>query len=59
MALTVEEIHGLYREHGHVAYSGEPVTQLEHALQSGLLAEASGRTKRWSRRRSCTTSAIC
>ncbi|MCM3208608.1 HD domain-containing protein, partial [Paenibacillus illinoisensis] len=24
------------------AYSGEPVTQLEHALQSGLLAEASG-----------------
>ncbi|MBY4697532.1 HD domain-containing protein [Burkholderia latens] len=42
MALTVEEIHGLYREHGHVAYSGEPVTQLEHALQSGLLAEESG-----------------
>ena len=42
MALTVEEIHGLYREHGHVAYSGEPVTQLEHALQSGLLAEEAG-----------------
>ncbi|WP_334029470.1 phosphonate degradation HD-domain oxygenase [Burkholderia orbicola] len=42
MALTVEEIHGLYREHGHVDYSGEPVTQLEHALQSGLLAEESG-----------------
>ncbi|MDN7425466.1 phosphohydrolase [Burkholderia sp. AU16741] len=42
MALTVEEIHELYRTHGHVAYSGEPVTQLEHALQSGLLAEESG-----------------
>ncbi|MBN3818371.1 phosphohydrolase [Paraburkholderia sp. Se-20369] len=42
MALTLEEIHGLYREHGHVAYSGEPVTQLEHALQSGLLAEEAG-----------------
>ncbi|TDA43144.1 phosphonate degradation HD-domain oxygenase [Burkholderia pyrrocinia] len=42
MALTVEEIHGLYREHGHVAYNGEPVTQLEHALQSGLLAEEAG-----------------
>jgi len=42
MALTVEEIRGLYREHGHVAYSGEPVTQLEHALQSGLLAEEAG-----------------
>ncbi|KWH38441.1 phosphonate degradation HD-domain oxygenase [Burkholderia stagnalis] len=42
MALTPEEIRGLYREHGHVAYSGEPVTQLEHALQSGLLAEEAG-----------------
>ncbi|WP_176113967.1 phosphonate degradation HD-domain oxygenase [Burkholderia cepacia] len=42
MALTVEDIHGLYREHGHVGYSGEPVTQLEHALQSGLLAEEAG-----------------
>ena len=42
MALTVEEIRGLYREHGHVAYSGEPVTQLEHALQSALLAEEAG-----------------
>ncbi|MEK2606248.1 phosphonate degradation HD-domain oxygenase [Burkholderia arboris] len=42
MALTVEEIHGLYREHGHVTYSGEPVTQLEHALQSALLAEEAG-----------------
>lgn len=42
MALTMDEIHALYREHGHVAYSGEPVTQLEHALQSGLLAEESG-----------------
>ncbi|KVQ01272.1 phosphohydrolase [Burkholderia ubonensis] len=42
MALTLEEIRGLYREHGHVAYSGEPVTQLEHALQSGLLAEEAG-----------------
>ncbi|WP_261539276.1 phosphonate degradation HD-domain oxygenase [Burkholderia multivorans] len=42
MALTVEDIDRLYREHGHVAYSGEPVTQLEHALQSGLLAEEAG-----------------
>ncbi|KVL91216.1 phosphonate degradation HD-domain oxygenase [Burkholderia stagnalis] len=42
MALTPEEIRGLYREHGHVAYSGEPLTQLEHALQSGLLAEEAG-----------------
>ncbi|WP_179405333.1 phosphonate degradation HD-domain oxygenase [Burkholderia guangdongensis] len=42
MALTLDEIRGLYREHGHVAYSGEPVTQLEHALQSGQLAEEAG-----------------
>ncbi|KVT80474.1 phosphohydrolase [Burkholderia ubonensis] len=42
MALTLEEIRSLYQEHGHVAYSGEPVTQLEHALQSSLLAEEAG-----------------
>ena len=42
MALTLDDIRGLYREHGDVAYSGEPVTQLEHALQSGLLAEEAG-----------------
>ncbi|KVD54031.1 phosphohydrolase [Burkholderia ubonensis] len=42
MALTLEEIRSLYREHGHVAYSGELVTQFEHALQSGLLAEEAG-----------------
>ncbi|MBN3788121.1 phosphonate degradation HD-domain oxygenase [Burkholderia sp. Ac-20353] len=42
MALTLEEIRGLYQELGHTAYSGEPVTQLEHALQSGLLAEEAG-----------------
>ncbi|KVN93347.1 phosphonate degradation HD-domain oxygenase [Burkholderia ubonensis] len=42
MALTLEEIRSLYQEHGHVAYSGEPVSQLEHALQSGLLAEEAG-----------------
>ncbi|MGC1547181.1 MAG: phosphonate degradation HD-domain oxygenase [Rhodanobacter sp.] len=28
--------------HGHVMYTGEPVTQLEHALQTALLAETHG-----------------
>ncbi|HEX2013222.1 MAG TPA: phosphonate degradation HD-domain oxygenase [Roseateles sp.] len=42
MALTLEDIGILLCRHGHAQYSGEPVTQLEHALQSALLAEASG-----------------
>jgi phosphonate degradation associated HDIG domain protein len=32
----------LFEQHGNLAYSGEPVTQLEHALQSGALAEQEG-----------------
>ena len=40
MALTLDEIERLYTERGHEQYSGEPVTQLEHALQSAALAEA-------------------
>ncbi|MEJ0002628.1 MAG: phosphonate degradation HD-domain oxygenase [Pararobbsia sp.] len=39
MALSIEDIQHLYEEHGGIAYSGEPVTQLEHALQSAWLAE--------------------
>ncbi|MPW21096.1 phosphohydrolase [Paraburkholderia sp. CNPSo 3157] len=42
MALNLDDIRGLFEEHGRLAYSGEPVTQLEHALQSGALAEAAG-----------------
>lgn len=42
MALSLEDIRGLFEEHGGQAYSGEPVTQLEHALQSGALAEENG-----------------
>ena len=39
MALKVADIEKLFRDHGHIAYSGEGVTQLEHALQSAQLAE--------------------
>lgn len=42
MALNLDDIRGLFEEHGRLAYSGEPVTQLEHALQSGALAEEAG-----------------
>ncbi|MBB3261991.1 phosphonate degradation associated HDIG domain protein [Paraburkholderia bannensis] len=42
MALSLEDIRGLFEQHGAQAYSGEPVTQLEHALQSGALAEEEG-----------------
>jgi phosphonate degradation associated HDIG domain protein len=39
MGLRVADIEKLFRDHGHIAYSGEPVTQLEHALQTAQRAE--------------------
>ncbi len=42
MALTLADIESLFARHGASQYSGEPVTQLEHALQTAQLAEESG-----------------
>jgi len=42
MALTLEDIATLFADKGHEQYSGEPVTQLEHALQTAKLAEDEG-----------------
>jgi phosphonate degradation associated HDIG domain protein len=42
MALSVPEIGALYAARGGRIYSGEPVTQMEHALQSAWLAEQAG-----------------
>ncbi len=42
MALTFEQIEQLFTERGGEQYSGEPVTQLEHALQCAKLAEDEG-----------------
>lgn len=42
MALSLDDIALLFARHGHTQYTGEPVTQLEHALQSALLAEQEG-----------------
>ena len=39
MALKLSDIEKLFRDHGHIAYSGEAVTQLEHALQTAQRAE--------------------
>ena len=39
MGLRLEDIGALFREHGHIEYSGERVTQLEHALQAAHRAE--------------------
>jgi phosphonate degradation associated HDIG domain protein len=39
MALSIEEIEQLFATRGGDRYSGEPVTQLEHALQCATLAE--------------------
>ena len=40
--LSLEDIEKLFAQRGAEQYTGEPVTQLEHALQSALLAEREG-----------------
>jgi len=40
--LTLEDIEELFRRRGDEQYSGEPVTQLQHALQSAALAAGEG-----------------
>ena len=40
--LTLTDIEALFLQKGHEQYSGEPVTQLQHALQTAALAEAEG-----------------
>lgn len=42
MALTLTDIEKLFDQRGHEQYTGEPVTQLQHALQSGFLGELEG-----------------
>ncbi|HVG03670.1 MAG TPA: HD domain-containing protein [Burkholderiaceae bacterium] len=42
MALGLEDIEPLFAAKGSRMYAGEPVTQLQHALQSAQLAEQSG-----------------
>lgn len=42
MALTLAEIEQLFAQRGDERYTGEDVTQLEHALQSAMLAEDHG-----------------
>lgn len=42
MSLTISDIVGLFESKGDAQYDGEPVTQLEHALQSAHLAEQAG-----------------
>lgn len=59
MALNLDDIRGLFEAHGQLAYSGEPVTQLEHALQSGALADRKAPLRSWSLRPFCMTSGIC
>ena len=39
--LSIADIEVLFRRHGTAQYAGEPVTQLEHALQTAYLAEQS------------------
>jgi phosphonate degradation associated HDIG domain protein len=37
--ITLDDIEQLYLTRGHEQYAGEPVTQLQHALQAATLAE--------------------
>ena len=39
MAFCLQDITQLFQRHGDTQYTGEPVTQLEHALQTATLAE--------------------
>jgi phosphonate degradation associated HDIG domain protein len=41
MQLSIRDIHDLFAARGACQYAGEPVTQLEHALQTAHLAEQS------------------
>ena len=38
-AATIADVAAMFRAKGHCQYTGEPVSQLEHALQSAFLAE--------------------
>jgi len=42
MGLKLADIERLFADHGHIEYSGEGITQVEHALQSAQLAEKEG-----------------
>jgi len=42
MSLKLADVEKLFRDHGHIAYAGEGVTQLEHALQAAQRAENDG-----------------
>ena len=42
MALSLDDIEKLFEQKGHEQYTGEPVTMLQHALQSGYLGEMEG-----------------
>ena len=42
MALVFDDIETLFLHHGSTQYSGEPVTQTEHALQTAFFAEQAG-----------------
>lgn len=39
VALQLDDIRALFERHGDISYSGEPVTQRQHALQCAMFAE--------------------
>ena len=60
MALTdLRHLHLLFARKGGRAYDGEPVTQLEHALQSATRAEEADAAPALVTAACCTTWATC
>jgi hypothetical protein len=57
METRSSEVMRLMRYRGSAAYLGEPVSQLEHALQAAWLATQAGSPAMLLRRRYCMTSA--
>ena len=42
MAISLDDIEKLFEQKGHEQYTGEPVTMLQHALQSAFWGEQEG-----------------
>jgi len=45
MSLSLADIHALFLRHDDTQYTGEPATQLEHALQTAALAEQAAKAE--------------
>jgi len=59
MALSISDICVLFARKGGRAYAGEPVNQIEHALQTAMRAEDEGASHALINHRRCAASTTC